>query len=100
MRVLLERRWRLIPHALFWTWFTVDGIYVVYWATRDLEALFMRPASFWASFGLYGMCGLVWYPRDTLKNTLLAWKKHRPGQECSMTSARGAEWPWRKRVVN
>lgn len=31
LRVVLERRWRDWPLMLFYTWFTVDGCYAVYW---------------------------------------------------------------------
>jgi hypothetical protein len=31
MRVLLEGKWRLWPVMLFFTWFTVDGCYAIYW---------------------------------------------------------------------
>lgn len=61
-RVVRERRWYFLPHAAFWTWFSVDGTYVIYWGFRDpatLEAL--RHANAAASLGLYILCGLVWY---------------------------------------
>ena len=62
MRVLLERRWICAPQAIFWTWFTVDGTYVIYWGLRDpvtLDAL--RHANAAASLALYLACGVVWY---------------------------------------
>lgn len=65
MRVLLEHRWQYLHYAVFWTWFTVDGTYVIYWGLRDpavLDAL--RFANACASLALYGLCGLVWYPRS------------------------------------
>lgn len=64
MRVVLEHRWSLLPYAAFWTWFTVDGTYVIYWGLRDpavLDAL--RYTNLPASLALYGMCGLVWYSK-------------------------------------
>ena len=67
LRVFLERRWKLFPHALFWTWFTVDGTYTIYWHFVDSEALILRPANAGVSLALYGMCALVWWHRGTLK---------------------------------
>lgn len=68
LRVLLERRWRLLPLALLATWFTVDGCYWIYWRFRDPAALdAMRSANFPASLALYGMCGVVWLYRGSLK---------------------------------
>jgi hypothetical protein len=67
MRVLLERKWRLLPVMLFFTWFTVDGCYAVYWYFKDSAALvLMREANFPASLSLYGMCGVVWLYRGSL----------------------------------
>lgn len=62
LRVVMERKWHQLPLAAFWTWFTVDGSYWVYWTFRDpaiLEAL--RHANAPASLGLYIACGLAWY---------------------------------------
>ena len=67
LRVLLERHWKQFPHALFWTWFSVDGTYTVYWFFVDPVALILRPANAMASLALYGMCGLVWLYRGTLR---------------------------------
>lgn len=68
LRVVLEHRWRQAPQALFWAWFTVDGVYAMYWGLRDptvLEAL--RHANAAASSALYLACGLVWYPRMSFR---------------------------------
>ncbi len=62
LRVVLERRWHQLPLAAFWTWFTVDGSYWLYWSLRDpavMEAL--RHANAPASLALYLACGVVWY---------------------------------------
>ncbi len=68
LRVLLERRWRQLPMALLWTWFSVDGGYAIYWYFRDPEALAtMRSANAPASFVLYGTCALIWYYRGSLR---------------------------------
>lgn len=68
LRVVLERRWRFLPAALFATWFTVDGCYWLYWRAVDPIALeMMRDANFLASLALYGMCGVLWLYRGTLR---------------------------------
>jgi hypothetical protein len=67
LRVFLERRWKQFPQALFWTWFSVDGTYTIYWYFVDPEALVLRPANAGISLALYGMCALVWMHRGTLR---------------------------------
>lgn len=67
LRVLLERRWNQLPLALFWTWFSVDGTYSVYWHFVDPDALTLRPANAAASLALYVTCGLIWWHRGTLR---------------------------------
>lgn len=67
LRVLVERRWKQFPQALFWMWFTVDGTYTIYWQLIDSTALMFRPANAMASLALYGMCALVWWHRGTLR---------------------------------
>ncbi|MGH7322529.1 MAG: hypothetical protein ACRELA_23295 [Candidatus Rokuibacteriota bacterium] len=68
LRVVLERRWKLWPGMLFATWFTVDGSYWLYWRYRNPVALeMMREANFFASLSLYGMCGVLWLYRGSLK---------------------------------
>ena len=68
MHVMVERRWRQWPLMLFWTWFTVDGCYWLYWHFKNPVALeLMREANAPASLSLYWMCGLVWYYRGTLR---------------------------------
>jgi hypothetical protein len=68
LRVILERQWKQYPLMLFFTWFTVDGCYSLYWYFTDPVALeFMRSANFPASLSLYGMCALAWYYQGTLK---------------------------------
>ena len=69
VRVLIERRWRLWPLMFFFTWFTVDGCYAVYWYFTNPAALaLMRSANFFASLSLYGMCGLLWLYRGSLRS--------------------------------
>lgn len=68
LRVFLERRWRLMPVALFLTWFTVDGCYWIYWHFKDPEALaLMRSANFPASLSLYALCAIGWLYRGSLR---------------------------------
>lgn len=68
MHVMLERRYGQWPAMLFWTWFTVDGCYWLYWHFENPMALeLMREANAPASLSLYWMCGLVWYYRGTLR---------------------------------
>lgn len=67
LRVFLARRWKQLPHALFWTWLSVDGTYTAYWKIVAPAALMFRPANAMASLALYGMCGLVCLHRGTLR---------------------------------
>lgn len=75
LRVFLERRWKQLPQALFWSWFTIDGTYTAYWYLMDPEALLFRPANALASSALYAACGLVWLhrgsPRQLVANAAL-----------------------------
>ena len=68
LRALVERRWRRFPLMLFFTWFTVDGCYWLYWRAKDPVALeLMRDANFFASLALYGICGVLWLYRGSLR---------------------------------
>jgi len=68
LRVVLERRWTLLPLALLATWFTVDGCYWIYWHFRNPKALeWMREANFPASLSLYGICAVIWLYRGSLR---------------------------------
>jgi hypothetical protein len=74
LRVLLDRRWRMLPLALFWAWLTVDG---VYWAWNHAlpDIGDWRAANFPASLSLYGWCALIWLYNGSLaelKSDLLA----------------------------
>lgn len=72
LRTLLERNWRLLPIAVHATWFSVDGCYAVYWHFKDPVALdLMRSANAPASLGLYGICGVIWLYRGSLKDFYL-----------------------------
>lgn len=61
LHVVLEHRWRLLPAVLLANWFSVDGVYALYWSWRDPRVLeLMRDANFPASLVLYGIWrGLV-----------------------------------------
>lgn len=67
LRVVLERKWKQFPQALFWAWFTIDGTYAIYWYLVDPAALMFRPANALASSALYVACGLVWLHRGSLR---------------------------------
>lgn len=71
IRVVLQRQWKQWPAMLFATWFTVDGNYWIYWHFKDPAALeLMRSANFPVSLPLYGMCGIFWLYRGSLKEFL------------------------------
>ncbi len=71
LRVFLNRSWALWPAALFATWFSVDGCYWIYWSFQDPAALAqMRSANFPASLALYGICGVLWLYRGSLREFL------------------------------
>lgn len=54
----LDRRWPDIPMAIFWTWFSVDGVYVVYHVSVGNQML--REGQWSTSLCLYLICGLIW----------------------------------------
>lgn len=63
----------MFPQMLFYTWFTVDGCYWIYWHFQNPEALaMMREANFPASLALYGACGLVWYFQGSLREMAIS----------------------------
>ncbi len=79
MRVLLQRRWRLWPMMLFFTWFTVDGCYAIYWHFKNPVVLkLMRSVNFPASLSLYGICGIVWLYRGSLRQLVSEIRNHFP----------------------
>ncbi len=68
LRVIIERRWKWLPAMLLITWWSVDGCYWLYWRhTNPLAVELMREVNFPASLSLYGMCGLVWLYRGSLR---------------------------------
>ena len=82
LRVIMERTWRLWPAMLFATWFTVDGSYWLYWHFKNPVALeLMRGANFLASLTLYGICGVIWLYRGSLRelaSEIGAWFRRPP----------------------
>ena len=67
LHVMVERRWKQWPLMIFYTWWTVDGCYALYWYFKNPVALeLMREANALASLSLYWMSGLVWYYRGSL----------------------------------
>lgn len=88
LHVLLEHRWSRLPVAVFFTWFTVDGCYALYWYFRNPVVLdLMRSANWPASLSLYGLCALIWYPRCALKD--LPSRLMKIGKRCSGEPNRG-----------
>jgi hypothetical protein len=78
--IVVERRWRQLPLAFFWTLFTVDGSYVWYHVTTGTPMY--REANFPASLALYFLCAAIWYARKALKDFLpdtMPSGKNRPG---------------------
>jgi len=76
MHVVVERQWKRFPLMLFYTWFSVDGSYWIYWHFENPQALEqMREANFFASLSLYAMCGLVWYYQGSLKQFVMEAKE-------------------------
>lgn len=56
--------------------FSVDGCYWLYWNFKKPVVLaLMRDVNFFASLTLYGMCGLVWYYKGSLKEFLSELRK-------------------------
>lgn len=67
-RVFVDRRWRHLLLALFFTWFAVDGSYAIYWHFRDPYVLqTMRSANAPISLVLYCLCAVFWLYRGSLQ---------------------------------
>lgn len=70
-RTLARRQWKHLPLALFGMWFSVDGIYWLYWSWRSPEVLeMMRSGNAPASACLYGLCAMIWLHDGTLREVL------------------------------
>ena len=68
VRVILLRKFRLIPLALFAWWFTVDGAYMLYHEIAGNETF--RMENFYASTTLYWLCGFIWLHQGTLRELI------------------------------
>ena len=67
VRVVIDRRWRLLPLVLLSFWIGVDGIYTLYWGWKDPLVLeLLRAENFKASWPLYALCGMAWFYRGSL----------------------------------
>lgn len=67
-RVVMRRRWRLLPLALFFWWLAVDGAYLAWHGWMGNPTF--REANFIASSALYWLCGFIWLPRASLREIL------------------------------
>lgn len=65
LRVVLERRWKMLPLAAFWCWLSVDGVYWA-WNSGLVDIDGWRRVNAAASFSLYGTCALLWLYRGSL----------------------------------
>lgn len=64
--VCVERRWKLVPLAIFLAWLTVDGVYVGY--SELMGHWYPRLENFRASACLYLLCGFIWLHRGPLRS--------------------------------
>ena len=69
-RIIFKRQWKALPLALLFYWISVDGLYWLYWAIVNPDALMMREANFYASTCLYWLCGMIWLHDGTLRELL------------------------------
>ena len=64
VRTIWERRWTWLPLAIFYGWFSVDG---VYWAWHSLAGNEMLRSDQWpTSLCLWLICGFLWLPNTDL----------------------------------
>jgi len=53
---------------LFATWLTVDGSFWMYWHFKNPAILeLMREANIPVSLAAYGICGVIWFYRGSLR---------------------------------
>lgn len=71
MRVLVERRWRDWPLALFFGWVSVDGAWLL---AIEPHAMHMRDVNIPASAALFAMLGLVLMFNGPLRDVPGAWR--------------------------
>lgn len=67
-RIIMQRRWALMPLVPLAWWFCVDGLYVAYNGLAHLPIY--REANFWASSCLFWLCAFIWMPRAPIKEIL------------------------------
>ena len=71
VRMLIDRRWTLLPLVVLIVWIGVDGIYTVYWGWKQPDLLEnFRVANFRASLPLYCLCGMGWFYRGSLSELI------------------------------
>ncbi len=68
MHVIVEWQWKKIPLMAFYTWFSTDGCYWLYWLYFNPDVLVLfREINFYISITLFCICGAVWYYRGSIK---------------------------------
>lgn len=80
-RVIFYKKFRTLPLiilAIFGLWFSVDGVYWLYWSIKDADVVeFMRDANFLPSLCLYLMCAFIWLFDGSLKELLMVLPNYR-----------------------
>lgn len=57
----IRHYWYYWALSIFGLWFSVDGVYWLYWSFKAPEVIgYMRDANFKASLFLYLICGFIW----------------------------------------
>lgn len=69
LRIFIERRWSLMPVALFAGWFSVDLIYFAWnWHLGPEMVDIFREANWAPSLCLYLLCGFLWLYRGSVSD--------------------------------
>jgi hypothetical protein len=68
-RIVMRRHWKILPIALFFWWWCVDGVYMA-WHLAVGNPTF-RDANFYASSCLFWLCGFIWLPKASLRQIVL-----------------------------
>ncbi len=56
-----RKQWHYWIIAILGLWFSVDGVYWLYWSIKDPKVVaFMRDVNFLPSLCLYLICGFLW----------------------------------------
>jgi hypothetical protein len=69
VRILIARRYKYYPLALFFYWLTVDGSYWLYHTAMGNQMF--RVANFYASTPFYFLCGFIWLHKGPLKDLIV-----------------------------